>query len=69
MFCQYSESVVRFSTHSVYTAATADRNALSTPSMYPWRPEEKLFTITSNHFCAAHVTSGCRNVGRQRVAQ
>ena len=32
MFCQYSESLVRFITHSVYTAASADRNALRVPS-------------------------------------
>ncbi len=32
MFCQYSESLVRFMTHSVYTAASALSSALSTPS-------------------------------------
>ena len=30
-FCQYSVSLFFFSTHSVYTAATADSSALTTP--------------------------------------
>ena len=31
MFCQYSVSLFFFSTHSVYTAATADSNADTQP--------------------------------------